>query len=51
MTRMTQNKNDLIYLILQHSRGSISYLRIFIVDPVCQTMQVEGSYHLITYMD
>ena len=46
VTRMTRNKNDSINLILQHGRGSIS-----IFDPVSQAVQMEGSYHLLSYND
>ena len=48
---MNQNKNDSIKSILQHGRGSISYFRISTFDPVSQTVQMEGSYHLPSYMD
>ena len=48
---MTQNKNDSINSILQHGRVSISYFRISIFDPVFQTVQMEGSYHLLSYND
>ena len=48
---MTQNKNDSINSILQHGRRSISYFRISIFDPVSQTVQMEGSYHLLSYKD
>ena len=44
---MTQNKNDPINSILQHGRGSISHFRISIFVPVSQTVQMEGSYHLL----
>ena len=30
---------------------SISYFRISIFDPVSQTVQMEGSYHLLSYKD
>ena len=50
-TRMTQNKNDSINSILHHGRGSISYFWISIFDPVSQTVQMERSYHLLTYKD
>ena len=46
---MTQNKNDSINLILQHGRGSISYFGISIFDPVSQTVQMEGSCHMLSY--
>ena len=49
--RITQNKNDSINSILQHGRGSVSYFRISISDPVSQTVQMEGSYHLLSYKD
>ena len=49
--RMTQNKNDSINSILQHGRGSIFYFRISIFDPVSQAVQMEGSYHLLSYKD
>ena len=49
VTRMTWNKNDSI--ILQHGSGSISYFRISIFDPLSQTLQIEGSYHLLSYKD
>ena len=49
--RITQNKNDSINSILQHGRGSVSYFRISISGPVSQTVQVEGSYHLLSYKD
>ena len=48
---MTQNKSDLINSVLQHGRGSISYFRISIFDPVSQTLQMEGSYYLVSYKD
>ena len=48
---MTQNKSDFINSVLQHGRGSISYFRISIFDPVSQTVQMEGSYHLLSYKD
>ena len=51
VTRMTQNKNDSINSILQHGRVSISYFRISIFDPVFQTVQIEGNYHLLSYKD
>ena len=52
VTRMTQNKNDSIKSILQHGRGSTwSYFRISIFDPLSQTVQIEGSYHLLSYKD
>ena len=48
---MTQNKNDSLNSILEHGRGSISYFRISIFDLVSQTVQMEGSYHLLSYKD
>ena len=48
---MTQNKNDSINSILQHARGSVSDFRISIFDPVYQTVQMKGSYHLLSYKD
>ena len=51
MTRMIQNKNDSINSILQHGCGSIAYFRISIFDPVSQTVQMEGSFHLLSYKD
>ena len=30
---------------------SISYFRVSIFDPVSQTVQMEGSYHLLSYKD
>ena len=57
VTKMTQNKNDSINSILQHGRVDdknccgISYFRIFIFDPVSQTVQMEGSYHLLSFKD
>ena len=48
---MTQNKNDSINSVLQRGRGSNSYFRISIFDPVSQTVQMEGSYHLLNYKD
>ena len=48
---MTQNKNDSINSIQQDGCGSISYLRISISDFVFQTVQMEGSYHLICSKD
>ena len=51
MTRITQNKNDSINSILPHGHGSRSYFRIYIFGPVSQTMQIEGSYHLLSYKD
>ena len=49
--RMNQNKNDSIKSILKHGRGSISYLRISIFDPVSQIVQMKDSYHLLSYKD
>ena len=55
--RMTQNKNDSINSILQHGSVvdknlcSISYFRISVFDLVSQTVQMEGSYHLLSYKD
>ena len=51
VTRMTQNRNDSLSSILQHGRGSISYFRLSIFDPASQTVQVEGSYDLLSYKD
>ena len=51
VTRMTQNKNDSMNSILRYGRSSISYIRISIFDPVSQTLQMEGSYHLLSYKD
>ena len=51
MTRMTQNENDSINSILQLGCGSIAYLRISTFDPVSQTVQMEGSFHLLSYKD
>ena len=48
---MTQNRNDSLSSILQHGRGSISYFRLSIFDPASQTVQVEGSYDLLSYKD
>ena len=48
VTRMTQNKNDLINSILQHGRVDFQISRF---DPVSQIVQMEGSYHLLGYMD
>ena len=54
---MTQNKNDSINLILQHGRVVdknccvVSYFRISMFDPVSQTVQMEGSYHSLSYKD
>ena len=55
--RMAQNKNDSINSILQHGSVvgknlcSISYFRISVFDLVSQTVQMEGSYHLLSYKD
>ena len=51
MTRITQNNIDSINSILKHDRGSISNFRISIFDSVSQTVQMEGSYHLLSYKD
>ena len=51
VTRMTQNKYESMSSILQHGCGSISYLRISIFDPVSQTVEMEGNYHLLSYKD
>ena len=51
ITRMTQNINNSINSILQHGRGSVSYLSISIFHPVSQTVQMEGSCHLLSYKD
>ena len=51
MTRMTQNENDSINSILQLGCGSIAYLRISTFDPVSQTVQMEGSFHLLSFKD
>ena len=48
---MNQNKNVSINSILQHNRGSISNFKISIFDPVSQTVQMEVSYHLLSYKD
>ena len=49
VTRMTQNKNDSVRSYWQKLLCSISYFRISIFDPVSQTVQLEGSYHLLNY--
>ena len=46
--RVTQNKNN---SILQHDCGSISYLSISIFDPMSETMQMTGTYHLLSHKD
>ena len=46
--RVTQNKKN---SILQHDCGSISYLSISIFDPMSETMQMKGTYHLLSYKD
>ena len=51
VTKMTQYKNYLINSILQHGHDSISYFRISIFDPVSQTVQMEGTSHLLSYKD
>ena len=48
---MTRNKNDSIKSILQYGRGSISYFKISIFNPVSQTVKMEGRYHLLSYKD
>ena len=48
---MNQNKNDLINSILQHGRASISYFKISIFDAVSKTVEMVGSYHLLSYKD
>ena len=56
--RMTQNKNNSIKSILQHGRfvdnnisNNVSYFRISRFDPVSQIVNMEGSYHLLSYKD
>ena len=51
VTIMSQNKNDSITSILQDRRGTIFYFRISISDSVPQKVQMEGSYHLLSYKD
>ena len=51
VTRMTQDKNDSINLILQHDRGNISYISISILDPVSQAVQMKVSYNLLSYKE
>ena len=41
---LTQNKDDSMNSILQHSCGSISYFRVSIFDHVSQAVQMEGGY-------
>ena len=41
---MTQNTNDSI-----NSCCIISYFKISIFDPVSQIVEMEGSYHLLSY--
>ena len=48
VTRTTQNKNDSINSALQHGRV-VDKNCLF--DPVCQTVQIEGRYHLLGYKD
>ena len=55
---MTQNENDSINSILQHGRVVeknccivflCSIFKISIFNPVYQTGQMEGTYHLLSY--
>ena len=57
--RMTQNKNDSIYSILQHG-GVVdnNYFVVFAtskfsvyIGPMSQIAQMEGSYHLLSHKD
>ena len=48
---MTQKKINSINSILHHDRGSISYFKISIIDPVSQTVQMQGNCHLLSYKD
>ena len=58
--KMTQNKSDLKLKMNKSSAWtycwqkllcSISYFRISIFDPLSQTVQMEGSYHLLSNRD
>ena len=57
VTRITQNKNDLINSILQHGRIVdniiVQYFlrQNFHIDPVFQIVQMEGSFHLLSCKD
>ena len=51
VTRMTQNKHDSINSLLQHGRVVDNNFKISIFDPVPQIVQMEGSYHLLSYKD
>ena len=51
---MTRNKNNSINSILQHDlvvdkNCSVVFVYFCIFDPVSQTVQMESSYHLLSY--
>ena len=55
---MTQNKNNSINSILQHGRVVCKNCCVVFptsgfpyTDPVSQRVQMEGSYHLLSYKD
>ena len=49
MTQQTQY--DSMVMLLAKLLCCISYFRISIFDPVFQTVQMEGSYHFLSYKD